>query len=121
MPKQRTDASRSPRPTSALLRLAIWPAILAIYTIVAYRGQSIWMTVGINLLFAALISSLLSYSSTIFGNVVYAVPYIIWLLGALLIVAAPDARDPIAFCLIILGLTVLTHGLVVYDAWKDAP
>ena len=100
--------------------IGFWPAVFAIYVAWGLSGHSIFAASGMVVLFTAPFLALSLYRTLRFGRLMHVVPYLIILIGTFLISLGPDVRAPIGARLVLLAITVLVHGVVVYEMHADS-
>jgi hypothetical protein len=76
---------------------------------------------GLIFLFVAMLSAVSLYRTLKFGLFMHFVPYLLSIIGALLLVLAqaPDIANPVATSLLVTAVTAIIHGAVFYDMRKE--
>jgi len=81
--------------------------------------MTVLRTLGVSVEFLAMVVALLLYRTARLGTYMHASPYVVILVGAILLALDPDTKTPVAATLVFLCLTLFIHALVYYDMRKD--
>ncbi|QHO77451.1 hypothetical protein ACH79_37280 [Bradyrhizobium sp. CCBAU 051011] len=76
-------------------------------------------TVGIVLHGVALLAVVSLPRTRKYGRFMHGVPYAFLIAGGILLVLAPDAKDPLLASLIFVGLTAIMHAAVCFEMRAD--
>ena len=74
---------------------------------------------GVSLEALAVFVAIFLYRTARLGTYMHASPYVVILVGAIMLVLAPDTKNPLAVSLFFLCITLAVHGMVYYDMLKD--
>ena len=74
---------------------------------------------GVSVELLAMVVAVFLYRTARLGTYMHASPYVVILVGAILLALAPDTKDLLAVTLFFLCITLAVHALVYYDLLKD--
>jgi hypothetical protein len=104
-------------------RYLILPGIPVAAIVSANLGAEQRMTLlhlsGVLLEVLALYVAMSLYITARLGTYMHASPYVVLLVGAILLVLAPDIKSPLAVTVTFLCFTLVVHAAVYYDMQSD--
>jgi hypothetical protein len=74
---------------------------------------------GVSVELLAMVVAVFLYRTARLGTYMHASPYVVILVGAILLALAPDTKNPLAVTLFFLCITLFVHALVYYDLLKE--
>jgi hypothetical protein len=86
------------------------------------RGRScmtVLQMLGVSVELLAVFLAILLYRTVRLGTYMHASPYVVILVGAILLALAPDTKNPLAVTLLFFVSRLVVHALVYYDLLKD--
>jgi hypothetical protein len=75
--------------------------------------------VGVVLHVVAMIAAVFLYKMLKWGKFAHVVPYVFSVGGLLVLLVAPDFKNPILGSMIATAITAALHGVVIYDMRKN--
>jgi hypothetical protein len=81
--------------------------------------MAVLQILGVSLEALAVVVAMLLYRTARLGSYMHASPYVVILVGAILLALAPDTKNPFAATLVFLCITLAVHALIYYDLRKD--
>jgi hypothetical protein len=73
---------------------------------------------GVSVELLAVVVAVFLYRTARLGTYMHASPYVVILVGAILLALAPDTKNPLAVTLVFLCITLAVHAFVYYDLLK---
>jgi hypothetical protein len=81
--------------------------------------MTVLRTLGVSVEFLAIVVAVLLYRTARLGTYMHVSPYVVILVGAILLVLDQDTKNPLAVTLFFLCITLAVHACVYYDLLKD--
>ena len=81
--------------------------------------MTVLRTLGVSVELLAVVVAIFLYKTARLGTYMHASPYVVILVGAILLTLDADTKNPIAATLFFLCLTLFVHALVYYDLLKE--
>jgi hypothetical protein len=81
--------------------------------------MTVLQMLGVSVELLAVVVAVFLYRTARLGTYMHASPYVVILVGAILLALAPDTKNPLAVTLVFLCITLAVHAAVYYDLLKD--